>query len=54
MTETAALDFAKQRSIGRNTTMGTYRTLDVGSIIPDQTRHSLYLKDMLELRTLQN
>ena len=38
---------------GRNTTVGHYRT-DENNRIPDQTRSNLFLKEIIELRAIQN
>ncbi len=37
---------------GRNTTQGNYRTADANKIIPDTTRQSIFLKEIIEMRTL--
>jgi len=42
-----------RREAGRNTVVGNYNTND-SQCIPDQTKHNMLLKEIIELRAIQN
>lgn len=47
-------DLAGRRVAGRNTVIGNHKTLETQARIPDQTNHSLLIKELIELRAVQN
>jgi len=38
---------------GRNTMQGSYKTIG-NELLPDQTQHNLFLKELIEVRAAQN
>ena len=47
-------DLASRRTGGRNTITGNYNTAETQARIPDQTNHSALIKELIELRAVQN
>ena len=39
---------------GRNTVQGNYKSAEMGPRMPDQTRQSQFIKELIELRAVQN
>lgn len=43
-----------QSSKGRNTVQGNYKSLEMGPRMPDQSRQTQLIKELIELRAVQN
>ena len=47
-------DKLMQNSKGRNTVQGNYKSLEMGPRMPDQSRQTQLIKELIELRAVQN
>ena len=47
-------DKLMQNSKGRNTVQGNYKSLEMGQRMPDQSRQTQLIKELIELRAVQN